>query len=445
MKRFYKIFASWFLCLFLVLSQFTVSFADVNSLMISTDSNALMTMDLDDSDYTVMPMSSLGTVTNTVDLTKVKVIAYCNRVSDNGYWGEYIINPDKNGRFRVGPVIDEVYIMQLGFDLADALPRAGKYYFSMDFSNDFSIDYNNSNIVTLKTYANTNSDQKFMDVPFQLNSGDIYLPAQTVQLYSLTEFIPYFGIPGTNQKNIAGTLSFNFTRYDGECTWVTAGGPTSSSDYEYEVSDSLFDLSSSVDTMTDEISGVTEAIQNLQGAMEPHYSNVLTQLHHITEQLHAFYDQVYNNIHLPELDMLTQIKTAIENIDLQIEVDISEVKTAINNMSTAVQNKLQTTTDQITNGYDNSGIIQENDKLEQSINDYDEVESEIFDEAGGFVGEFEYPSIDSLSGSVIKALAFVGSLLQSIFLSMGDFSSIITFSLTMIFVMVVVGYHRIRS
>lgn len=200
------------------------------------------------------------------------------------------------------------------------------------------------------------------------------------------------------------------------------------------------------------------------GSGSPDYSSALSSidsnLKDLGSKLSAGTTTIVNNITNQTTQITNTITNTVTNMTQQITQGLSDVKQGITDKLQGVQqgitdklgqvqdginSKLEDVQNEIVNGYDNTGIVQENEKLEQSINDYDEVESEIFDEAGGFVGEFEYPSVDSLSGSVIKALAFVGSFLQSIFLSMGDFGSIITFSLTMIFVMVVVGYHRIRS
>ena len=197
--------------------------------------------------------------------------------------------------------------------------------------------------------------------------------------------------------------------------------------------------------MTEDLSSAAENLEYISESQNLIIQGIDNVVMHISDQLFAFWDQLFNLIHLPTMAKMDDIISAIQNMDLEIEVNLDGLKSTINNMSTAVQNKLQSTTDQITGGFDNSGITQENEKLEQSINQYDDVESGIFEDAEGFIGDFEYLSVDSLPLGIIKALAFVGSFLQGIFLCMGDFSIIITFSLTMIFVMVVVGYHRIRS
>lgn len=445
MKRFYKIFASWFLCLFLVLTQFIVSFADVKSLMIGSSSNALMTMELDDDDYAVMPMSSIGTVTNTVNYNYV--VCDVEYVDDSGSTKAISIVPSySGGRFHVKkldiPGDATRFVIKL---YGGSIPSAGSYLFSWDMSSNFSYTYTSRPY--MYAYKNIKNAQiQSGDVildGFLQSSGDFYLSNFGVTYTSLDYVSIGVWFTDSGVRNIDYSFALNYKKVPNDSSYpILVGSGTATENYQSDVSSSLSDLSSSVDTMTDEISGVTEAIQNLQGAMEPHYSNVLTQLHHITEQLHAFYDQVYNNIHLPELDMLTQIKTAIENIDLQIEVDISEVKTAINNMSMAVQNKLQATTDQITGGYDNSSMSSDKSELDGVLDQYEQAEEQLFDDAQGHINDFEFNTpLDSFTGP----LADVSYFLNGMFEAMGPMNVVISFSLTLTIAMVMIGWYRFKG
>lgn len=438
-------------CLVLVISLAGLSFvslADVNDLMIGTGSNAFMTMELDDSDYLMMSSrSSIASIQNTVTNGDMHVIAYYYKDGDDeGVQYQAQVTPEYNQggwSFRLPQLASDCYYSTVIFVLyRDALPSPGTYYFSFDYSSDFSYDYKNLDILTIKRNANALQQTAALYPQYQFSSGDAYCPAFKLNLTNLYQFNIYVRMENEDVRNIAGLYKINFTpTTSDDSAPSTAGTNTSSADYENGVSSSLSDLSSSVDTMTDEISGVTEAIQNLQGAMEPHYSNVLTQLHHITEQLHAFYDQVYNNIHLPELSMLTQIKEAIENIDLQIEVDISEVKTAINNMSQAVQNKLQSTTDQITGGYDNSGIVSDQTEFDSALNEYQQAEDELFEDAKEHINNFEF---NTPLDAYVKPLEDILYFLTGIYNGLGGLNIPIQFSLTLTIALILIGYYRIK-
>ena len=445
MKRYLKFLFSFVLSVGLMISPVlqVVSYADVNDLLINTSSNAMRTF--------AMTRSSVASVTNTIDWTGAQVRLGVFDGTYTNYVYMSITDHDQDGasfRYSLDGTAynDSKYcIVSIGVVLdQDNLPYSRDYLFNWDVTSQFSYDVKDSWLWSRKDIANAQSEPLTVSLNDYVveSSGDYAVLNYGMKLTSVDKLMSYYFISSVDHiRSVDIYTKISFVPSSGDYE-ATAGGGTSDLEYQSGVSSSLSDLSSSVDTMTDEISGVTEAIQNLQGAMEPHYSNVLTQLHHITEQLHAFYDQVYNNIHLPELDMLTQIKTAIENIDLQIEVDISEVKTAINNMSTAVQNKLQSTTDQITGGYDNSGMSSDKTELDGVLDQYEQAEEQLFDDAKGHINDFEFNTpLDSFTGP----LADVSYFLNGMFEAMGPMNVVISFSLTLTIAMVMIGWYRFKG
>ena len=415
--------------------------------MIGSGSNALMTMALDDDYYSVSTFSSIGTVENTVYSSDVLVSLHLyNPDTDHYYWQDKnaILS---NGRYRFYAGVPNGYcIIEMAIIMTNHFPTPGTYAVSFDYASDFAYEWLSGQFYVRKDYANAASVHDQINVVYSQHSGDIYMPPVVYDISSVNHSSLSFWIdPSENVKNIGGSFAINFTRVESGTGSEMLGGEISSSDYQSDVSSSLSDLSSSVDSMSEDLSSAAQNLEYISTSQNLIIQGIDNVVMHISDQLFAFWNQLFNLIHVPTMAKMDDIISAINNMDLEIEVNLDGLKSTINNMSTAVQNKLQSTTDKITGGYDNTGITQENEKLEQSINQYDEVESGIFEDAEGFIGDFEYPSVDNLPLGIIKALAFVGSFLQGVFLSMGEFSVIITFSLTMIFVMVVVGYHRIRS
>lgn len=456
MKRYLNLRLLFGFCLVLslILAHPFAAFSDVNQLMINTGSNALMTLELDDSDYLMMsPRSSFGTVSNTIDSNTINVDFRVTDENGNHKYGtsvatlvngryELDINLDGNSSWTSKSYVTGIY----PYLYKGQMPPSGSYAFSFDYSSDISYGYSGTQFRFRKKVNNASWTDKYVDCSAQRGSGDLYLAPYNMNLTNLDMFYFNMHIPYSEKvRLVAGSFAINFKPIESGDYLSTSVNDTSVSDYQSDVSDSLSDLSSSVDEVSDEIGFVAEAIQNLQGAMEPHYNNVLTQLHHITEQLHAFYDQIYNNIHLKEYALWQDIKTAIENIDLEVNVNLDKLKTSIDNMSQAVQNKLQSVTDTITGGYNNSGMQEDNNELSGALDELDNAEQEVLDDVNGYIEGFEYPSFDGISSGIIGALSFFGGFLHSIFLGMGEFGLIITFSLTMIFVLIIVGYHRIRS
>lgn len=339
LKRYLKLRFVFVLCLVLSLTfvhPFAV-YADVNNLLIGTSSNALMTLDLIDEEYGVSTFSSLATVTNTINYdnafmwirrrdTETGVVIHDNvSLSGMGYANYFV--PDGYEVFSIG-----LHLMR------GAIPSAGTYSYEFDFTADMSVDYTAAHVMSYRDVPNASRIIKSNGLIYTESSGDFY-STNTIQIGAINDLFFYMNFdPLSSGSAVGGYFDLSFVVSDvTDPYYETAGIGMSDTGYQDDVSSSLSDLSSSVDTMTDEISGVTEAIQNLQGAMEPHYSNVLTQLHHITEQLHAFYDQVYNNIHLVELDILEGILAAIENMDLEVNVELGGLKQTIERVSTEIQ------------------------------------------------------------------------------------------------------------
>lgn len=343
------------LCLVLAISLGGLSFvslADVNDLMFVTGSNALMTMELSDEDYGVMPLSSISGVSNTVDYSGLDI--HTRAITDTTtVWAHTEI--DSSGAFKFDSRNSSVIKGYSGLIVRvqkAALPQAGVYRMRFDFSSDFAFDWGSVQLSSTRMINNVESTTNVEYVTgFLENSGDLYFD-KIVDIGSVKYIDIYCNFADSSYLAdvVSGLVKINFQESDAEPSFSTLGQNSSSADYENDVSSSLSDLSSSVDTMTDEISGVTEAIQNLQGAMEPHYSNVLTQLHHITEQLHAFYDQIYNNVHLAQMTMLENIKTAIENIDLEVNISLDGLKQTVQQVGqNVISNDNKLSADQIAN------------------------------------------------------------------------------------------------
>lgn len=420
-----------------------VSYADVNDLFIGTGSNALMTLDLDDSDYLMMsPRSSIVSVSNTVNYADSNVLIRSKRGNSDI---THVLSVNSSGEFSY--IIPSNYTVNR-FDLQlkkGSLPSPGTYRMQFDYSSDFANEISSISIASRRDNSNATSEWDYASVDnFTQNSGDIYFD-RIIELGSGLNYIEVRIVLKNTYSagaGLGGKFSINFSKSSATPDIITPGVGQGSVDYENDVSSSLSDLSSSVDTMTDEISGVTEAIQNLQGAMEPHYSNVLTQLHHITEQLHAFYDQIYNNIHLKEYALWQDIKTAIENIDLEVNVNLDKLKTSIDNMSTAIQNKLQSVQEAITNGFDNQGINQDAAELDQSLQEYEEAEQTVLDQVNDSLNDFEF---DSGFDEYKTTISVFSDFLQDLYDSSGGFKVVINLSLMLSIAGIVIGVYRFRD
>lgn len=453
-KKYLNVFSLLFAfsLVFGVISNSLVSYAKVSDLMIRTSSNALMTMELDDSDYSISPFSTLGTVTNTISGDGLPRVAIVYIDSDGVSRTRYVTaqrNDDDRFEFSFLPVNGK--ITTLNFYLSkmyNVLPSPGTYDLSFDFTSDFAYEYSSGSLRATDSQENV-SDKTIINAlndNFAWFSGDIYISPITVRLGSIESLYLRCVIPQSQNLNqVAGSFSWRFARSDEEPEY-SFGVDTSGSDYQSGVSSSLSDLSSSVDTMTDEISGVTEAIQNLQGAMEPHYDNVLTQMHHITEQLHAFWDQLYNMFYLPQYARLGDILDAIKDMDTGLGGIVSDTSGAIQlklqEVKEGISNKLQSVQDAITGGYDNSGMESDKSELDDAITQYEQAEDELFEDAKGYINDFEFDTpFDAFTGP----LSDISYFLSGMFSALGPMNVVITFSLTLTIAMVMIGWYRFKG
>ena len=183
------------------------------------------------------------------------------------------------------------------------------------------------------------------------------------------------------------------------------------------VSDAANALVDKQDTIIDQIVDTTQTISN--------------QLFSFWNQLAGEFTNLYNKLnqhHQEDLDKL----------DEQISADRQNTDDIINN-----QDK---NTDQITGGYDSSGLDSSGNKLNDSLTGLEDNENAIHDQASGWITDFTLPNFDQLleSGGILAACLWLGQFWQSMFTNMGAFNIPVTLSLCLIFVLMLVGYHRFK-
>lgn len=282
------IFSFFISCLILVFISFQ-SFAAVQS-----SSNAVMALSSDD-DYSISLYSSIGTVSNTVDRSKVVLGVY---VFDKGTQKQKFIHTEylsSDGSFQYS-VDGNSYIQRIYFEFGkSALPVPGNYKLSYDLSSDISMDYFNPYIWTQKSIANASpvTSQHYISSNFTSSSGDIFVSPVSLTLTSVTRLSLSQGITGTDVQTIGGTVRFNFTPYSGETDFTTAGTDTTSQDLQIDISNNTSQIVNSTNLILD-------SLQDL--------------IQHISNQLAALWDQMYNLMHVPTMAKLDEILSALRAI-----------------------------------------------------------------------------------------------------------------------------------
>lgn len=378
-------------------------------------------MELTDEDYGISLTSSVGTVTNTVDLSEVHCAIYLVNPTTKGSYTLHKSVEISDGRLSVklldDGILDGYYVCNYQFYLKnspngwDALPPSGTYEFSFDIASQFSYELNDCYIGTVRSIDNAAlvKDTIVLNDYMTFASGDLLVDGLVVDLYRVDLFNLVFNINDyTSQKlrNLDISAAFRFVLSSGDSD-ISVGADTSSQDYQSGVSSSLSDLSSSVDSMTEDLSSAAKSLEYISTSQNLIIQGIDNVIMHISDQLYAFWDQLYNLIHEPTYAKLEEILAALRAIanNSDIYAVVEEIR-ASNNKVIANDNKLsadqaaadKANTEQIDNAIEEHGnfII---DGLKSLFIPSDDYFSSLFDDLNEFFKDrfgFLYTPIDLL-------------------------------------------------
>lgn len=190
------------------------------------------------------------------------------------------------------------------------------------------------------------------------------------------------------------------------------------------------DVGNGSSSAADAVAGNTSQIAQNTASMNDTLKEIVQT---ISKQLEALWNQMYNYIHLE--DMANADKNADKIVDaLQ------------NGLTVEIEND-DRNTETITNGYDKGSIDKSNSDLNDSLSGYESAESAASDDAMGYIRDFEYPDLESELGKTHASdcIGIIADLMQQFFVAMGALSLPVTVSFTLIFVTMLLGYHRFRN
>lgn len=102
-------------------------------------------------------------------------------------------------------------------------------------------------------------------------------------------------------------------------------------------------------------------------------------------------------------------------------------------------------TDTLTNGYDNSIGAAASDKLDNSISDLNDMEDSLFGTVGDASEDYTDISNFFTNLQIVESFSFVRSLMESIFVAMGDFSVPLTVGFLFFILVKILGYQQFAS
>ena len=398
--------------------------------------------------------SSVGSVVNTVRGDLSASVFFYN--PDTGKQEGYSVPCTfRDNQYHIKTTLSNTgYITYMEIQVrGKALPPSGSYYVSFDFSSDFSYDYHEFKYWWTK-YTNSASDVSDTILPSHRQlSGDLYSAPFLVNLTNVAAFNPVIVFKGDNVRNISGSFSLNFTPAASDPSAPSTGLDTSQQDYESGVSSSLSDIQSSVGNMSSDLSEAAQSLEYISQSQNLIIKGIDNIILHISDQLYAFWDQLYNLIHVPTMAMLDQILQAIKDMDINVNVDLDELKSAISSAASKITGQIQSSinsqitnddknTEHLENGYDNSGILGDKGKLDGAITEYEKVEDQLISDAKDKIGKFEF---DNPFEKYTGPLSDISYFLTGIYNGLQGLNIPVSFSLTLTIALVFIGYYRFKG
>lgn len=395
-------------------------------------SNALRNKSWDDN---VSVASSVATVNNTVDFSGCFVeIRYKN--SSGGYSYVHQVPLSIGGTFSyIVPSGEKVNELIFWLHPTASLPSVGKYKMTFDFASDTDLSYDGCGIWS--SWKAKNQEEKSYGSPFpnmRVNSGDIsasmVLSIQSnVKSFALNLYLKDAVSSG---GAIGGKMSINFSQSTSTPDYTTPGTAPSDTDIQ---------------------SGIASTTSQIASSVNDVYDSIHDLMQHISNQLAALWDQMYNYMHVPTYNKLHEILQAIQAIQLKVNVDVSSVVDAVDNsadritdsVNSSINNQISNdnkNADDIKNGYDNSGMKADNDRLNDKISQYDTVEDQLFDDAKNKIGNFTFENPLTKYTDVLSDISYF---LSGIYTALGALNIPVGFSLTLTIALIFIGYYRFKG
>ncbi|WP_143469150.1 hypothetical protein [Lachnoclostridium sp. An14] len=131
------------------------------------------------------------------------------------------------------------------------------------------------------------------------------------------------------------------------------------------------------------------------------------------------------------------------------ETHTQQIVQAIQNITTAAQEGIENIidaghedTETITDGYDNSSMESENDRLSGSLTELEESEDQLFDQAQSYIDQFEFQDPFTQFTAPLSDLSYW---LVGIYSNLGSMNIPISFGFTLSIALLLIGWYRFKG
>ena len=379
-------------------------------------------METDDFDTLEAPaLMSSGddTVSNSVDYSGVQMcLAYYDM---SGRIQHSFSQVNDNGYASIARPSDYASPYWFGFVLRKrALPPAGKYKVSVHFGSNTFISYDFTTFWFGVKYSNVSEQGSQIFVDGTYSSGDFSLSADISIGASTSQFnISNFLKSDTGTPPWGGYVSINFTRLSGDAP--VQGGSPDSGNVDQDINQSI---SNNTAQQVEQGDTIIELIKNT-------IQTISSQLTAFWNQLAGEFTNLYNKMTQQHSE---QLQADRDNTDDIIAAEESNTTNIINNNNA--------NTDKLSNGYDNSGMNSDNDRLNGSLTEYDQAEDNLMEDVNTGIGNIDF---DFSFDSTLSVISTVSDFLQGIYERSGGFQVVINVCLILSLASCAVGLYRLKG
>lgn len=339
------------------------------------------------------------------------------------------VHPDSDGTFVI-PVLysDPVYGSPVGdyleFILSpDNLPNAGTYSVSFTFSSDVGVSYVGDEAILQFQYSSSNAENAFSRIGVSCTTiaGGFNCNATIDIGYS--NYL-YVYRPVTTLPPIGGKLFCNFVRSESAPSVSAPNAGSSSSDIQ--------------DNINNTVGGISSGVSDINGSIRDLIQTIISQLDALWNQFAG----EFTNMFAAWQTHTDAIVSAIQNITTTASDGIENIIQGGHNDADQISGDIQDAEENITNGYDNSGMTSDNDRLDSSLQEYDSAEDALISDAEDAINGVDF-NIDLTSFSGI--IATISGFLQDCYENSGQFQIVINLTLLCSLASCVIGLYRFKG
>lgn len=376
-----------------------------------------------EAEFGISSRAGVQAVTNTVNYSGVTAyLTYYDMSNNIRYFAQplsssgsfTIIRPDNYAKpvsvfFRLNP---------------SAFPSSGIYDFSLRFASHTGQEYTSGYFFSSK--LNTNASDQSSST--RLNTGaDFYQSSGEFYLHQVLDFnasVQFLDVGANFSQSrlgifpVGGDVYINFTKSTATPDYTTAGGPQTSQDIQQDISNS-----------TGQIADNTEAINGTLKEL----------IQHISNQLAALWDQMYNYMHVPLVSNdNARTQRIIDRLDEGFDINVETIDRNFHDLMANDDKNTNT----VVNGYDNSGMNSDKNRLDTAMGNYTDVENSVLDSVNSALGNFEF------SGSMDSYLVCIGTVsgfMQNLYDSSGALKDAIVIGFLLSIASIVIGLYRFKE